>query len=58
MDAIIGKYRVRMESNQLVLTHSTGISFSLTLEEATGLFNFMSVYRDRLILGWSTQNHA
>jgi hypothetical protein len=48
MDAIIGKYKVRMESNHLVLTHSSGISFSLTLEEATGLFNFMNVYQDAL----------
>lgn len=47
MDAIIGKYKVRMESNHLILTHSAGISFSLTLEEALGLFNFMSVYQDR-----------
>ncbi len=49
MDAIIGRYKVRMDSNQLVLTHSEGISFSLTLEEAKGLFNFMNVYRESFI---------
>jgi hypothetical protein len=48
MDAIIGRYKVRMDNNQLILTHSAGISFSLTLEEALGLFNFMSVYQDTL----------
>lgn len=48
MDAIVGKYKVRIDNNQLILSHSAGISFSLTLEEALGLFNFISVYQDTI----------
>ena len=50
MDAIIGNYKVRMETNELVLTHSTGISFMLTREEVIGLFNFIKVYQETLML--------
>ena len=50
MDAMIGTYKVRMETNQLVLTHSTGISFMLTREEVVGLFDFIEVYRETLML--------
>ena len=49
MDAIIGTYKVRMETSQLILTHSAGISFMLTLEETMGLFNFIKVYQEALI---------
>jgi hypothetical protein len=50
MDAIIGNYKVRMETSQLVLTHASGISFMLTREEAIGLFNFIKVYQETFIL--------
>jgi hypothetical protein len=50
MDAIIGNYKIRMETSQLVLTHSSGISFMLTREEVIGLFDFIKVYRETLML--------
>ncbi len=50
MDAIIGNYKVRMETSQLVLTHSSGISFMLAREEVIGLFNFIKVYQETLML--------
>ncbi len=49
MDAIIGRYRVRMEEMGLVLTHSSGISFDLTAEEALDLMDFIKVYRQALM---------
>ncbi len=50
MDAMIGRYKVRMEEAGLVLVHPAGISFDLTLNEAIALFNFMSLYRQTLAL--------
>ncbi len=41
MDAIIGKYRARIEETGLVLIHPTGISFDLTLDEALGLMELI-----------------
>jgi hypothetical protein len=49
MDAIIGRYRARMEEMGLVLTHSSGISFDLTAEEALDLMDFIKVYRHALM---------
>ena len=46
MDAIIGKYRARIEATGLVLTHPTGISFDLTLDEALGLMELIKGYQD------------
>ena len=48
MDAIIGRYRVRMEENGLVLGHVSGIKFDLTVDEAVGLKNFLNVYSQTL----------
>jgi hypothetical protein len=48
MDAIIGKYRMHMEESGLILKHSSGISFDLTPEEALGLLDFLSAYRQTL----------
>jgi hypothetical protein len=48
MDAIIGRYRVRMEETGLVLKHASGISFDLTPGETLGLLNFINVYRQTL----------
>lgn len=45
MDAIIGKYKARMEARCLILTHPTGMSFDLTLEEAIGLLEFIKDYQ-------------
>ena len=49
MDAIIGRYRARMEETGLVLTHASGISFDLTAEEALDLMDFIKVYRQALM---------
>jgi hypothetical protein len=49
MDAIIGRYRVRMEESGLVLTHPSGISFDMTADEALELQDFLKVYRRTLI---------
>jgi hypothetical protein len=49
MDAIIGRYRVRMEENGLMLKHAAGINFDLTVEETLGLFDFINVYRETLL---------
>lgn len=48
IDAIIGRYRVRMEEAGMVLTHPTGISFDLTVDEALSLYEFIDVYRQAL----------
>ena len=49
MDAIIGRYRIRMEdAGTLVLQHPTGIMFDLTADEALALMDFIAVYRKAL----------
>jgi len=48
MDAIIGRYRVRMEETGLLLRHTSGINFDLTPNEALGLLDFLSAYRQNL----------
>lgn len=51
MDAIIGRYKVRLEdTGTLSLQHPTGISFDLTAEETLGLLDFMRVYQKSLLL--------
>jgi hypothetical protein len=50
MDAIIGRYRVRMEEGgTLVLQHPTGLMFEMTAEETLGLMDFIQVYRKTLM---------
>jgi hypothetical protein len=49
MDAIIGRYRARMEENGLILKHASGIGFDLTVDEALGLLDFLSVYREAML---------
>jgi len=48
LDAIIGKYKVRMVETGLVLKHEAGISFELTLDETMGLGDFINAYRQTL----------
>jgi hypothetical protein len=49
MDAIIGRYKVRMEGWEIILTHPSGISFDITAEEALDLQDFLKVYRQTLL---------
>lgn len=44
MDAIAGRYRVRMEESGMILTHPSGISFDLTADEALSLHEFIGIY--------------
>jgi hypothetical protein len=37
-----------MEKTGMILTHPTGISFDLTVEEALRLYEFIGVYRKTL----------
>ena len=50
MDAIIGRYRARMEDTGLVLKHASGINFDLTLGETLGLLEFINAYRHTLLI--------
>ena len=45
MDAIVGRYRARMEETGLILGHASGINFDLTPEETLGLLDFINAYR-------------
>ena len=49
MDAIIGRYKVRMEDSGIILTHPSGISFEITADEALELQEFLKVYRQTLL---------
>ncbi len=50
LDAIVGRYRVRLEEDGLlVLKHPSGICFDLTLEETLEFLDFISVYRKALL---------
>ncbi|GAC1366155.1 MAG: hypothetical protein NVS2B12_27650 [Ktedonobacteraceae bacterium] len=49
MDAIVGRYRARMEETGLILRHASGINFDLTLEETLGLLDFINAYRQTLL---------
>ena len=57
MDAIIGKYRVCMEENGLILKHAVGINFDLTVDEALGLLDFINAYRTTLLALRDEQEH-
>ena len=48
LDAIVGRYRVRMEESGMILTHPSGISFDLTADEALSLHEFIGIYRKTL----------
>jgi hypothetical protein len=58
MDAIIGRYRARMEETGLILRHATGLSFELTVDETLGLLNFISVYRQTLLTMQEEQDNV
>ena len=49
MDAIIGRYRARMEDEGLLLKHPSGIHFELTIDETVGLLDLLSAYRQTLL---------
>ena len=49
MDAIIGRFKVRVEDSGIVLTHPSGISFEITADEALDLQDFLKVYRQTLL---------
>lgn len=49
MDAIIGRYRARMEESGLILRHTSGINFDLTPDETLGLLDFITAYRQTLL---------
>ncbi len=46
---------MRMEETMLVITHPTGISFDLTLDETLVLADFIAVYRQTLL---TLQSHT
>ena len=48
MDAIIGRYKVRMEETGLVLKHPSGLSFDFLPNEVLALWNFIDFYREQL----------
>ena len=48
VDAIIGRYRLRMEETGLLIRHESGIIFDMTPRETVGLLNFISAYRENL----------
>jgi hypothetical protein len=49
MDAIIGRYRMCVSEDGLVVKHAAGICFDFTPEEALRLLDFIGVYRDALL---------
>ncbi len=49
MEAIIGRYRARMEGTGLVLKHTAGISFVMTVDETLDLWDFINAYRQTLM---------
>ena len=49
MDAIIVRYKVRIEDWGIVLTHPSGISFEITSKEALDLQDLLKVYHETLL---------
>lgn len=49
MDAIMGRYRARMEESGLVLRHSSGICFDLSIDETLAMLDFLNAYRETLL---------
>lgn len=49
MDAILGRYRVRVNDTGLVLTHPAGISFDITANEALAFLDFLESHQQTLI---------
>lgn len=50
LEAIVGRYRVRMEDTGLVLTHPSGMCFDFTADETLELRDFINVYRQALLM--------
>jgi hypothetical protein len=55
MDAIIGRYKVRMEDSGIILTHPSGISFEITSKEALDFEDLLKVYRQTLLTTTTTE---
>jgi len=49
MDAILGRYRVRINDTGLVLTHPAGISFDITANESMAFLGFLESHQQTLI---------
>jgi hypothetical protein len=58
MDVTVGKYKIRLEEQQCVLTHPVGISFDLSLSEALALWSFLDLYRPSLLAALEGQEKA
>jgi hypothetical protein len=50
MDEIVGRYKVRLDKDELVLTHPTGISFDLKPDESLRLADYILARKSTLIL--------
>ena len=48
MYARIGRFKVQLRRDSLLLRHTAGIGFDLTPEEALGLLQFLQVYKQTL----------
>lgn len=55
MDATIGRYTVRLDEHQCVLTHPLGISFDLSIAEALQLHALLEFYRPAMELALSSE---
>ena len=49
MDAIIGRYKVRMDETGLVLKHPAGINIDFLPNEVLGLWKYIDFYREQLL---------
>jgi len=50
MDEIVGRYKVRLDKDELVLTHPTGISFDLKPDESLRLAEYILARKQALLL--------
>ena len=49
MDEVVGRYKVRLDRDALVLTHPTGISFDINPDEAVRLAEYILARKQTLI---------
>ncbi|GHO77338.1 hypothetical protein KSD_51090 [Ktedonobacter sp. SOSP1-85] len=48
MEAIIGRYRAQVQEQGVTLRHISGIAFDISAQEALGLLDLLSAYRETL----------